>query len=317
MRKNLKVLGVVVLLLIVYAAFQGIFTGIVIGVAMGCSIAAGKVSVEQLANIGNVEKITDIPGLVGCGIEVVAVALFLAALSMLLFIHLTKLFRLRVSLFRSIAFKPLIVSTLLVFSSMFALNIFVQFFPLDDLLANEFQGLSRSLLGAFTISVLAPLLEEVMFRGAIQGYMMRTFRSPWLAIVVAALVFGIFHMNPIQIVYASLLGFVFGWIYYRTGSLMSVIVGHVLNNSIATLTMLCFGESTETEIIEEFSPFAENVMSGILFVLFTAVSLFLAVKLNRMLPVPPVPWHDSDEKPQPSCESSEASAEMHENSSGQ
>ncbi|MBR3915812.1 MAG: CPBP family intramembrane metalloprotease [Bacteroidaceae bacterium] len=317
MRKNLKVLGVVVLLLIVYAAFQGIFTGIAIGVAMGCSIAAGKVSVEQLANIGNVEKITDIPGLEGCGIEVVAVALFLAALSMLLFIHLTKLFRLRVSLFRSIAFKPLIVSTLLVFSSMFALNIFVQFFPLDDLLANEFQGLSHSLLGAFTISVLAPLLEEVMFRGAIQGYMMRTFRSPWLAIVVAALVFGIFHMNPIQIVYASLLGFVFGWIYYRTGSLMSVIVGHVLNNSIATLTMLCFGESTETEIIEEFSPFAENVMSGILFVLFTAVSLFLAVKLNRMLPVPPVPWHDSDEKPQPSCESSEASAAMHENSCGQ
>ena len=235
--------------------------------------------------------------------------LFLAAAAMLLFIHFTKLFRLRKSLFSSIAFKPLLVSTLLVFSSMFALNILVQFMPLEDELSNEFQGLSRNLLGAFTISILAPLLEEVMFRGAIQGYIIRKLRTPWVAIVVASLVFGLFHMNPIQVVYATLLGVVFGWIYYRTGSLMSVIVGHVLNNSIATLTMIFFGDSTETEIIEELSPFAENVMSGMMFVLFATVSVLLAVKLNRMLPAPPEPWHESDEEEQPLvCEVGEQSA---------
>lgn len=316
MRKNLlKVLGVIALLLIVYAAFQGIFSGLLIGVAVGYSIAVGKVAPDQFNDIPNIEKLSDIPGIGDCAIDIMAAALFLAALSMLLFIHFTKLFRLRMSLFRSIAFKPLLVSTLLVFFSMFALNIFVQFFPLEDNLSNEFQGLSRNLLGALTISVLGPVLEEVMFRGAMQGYMMRRLHTPWAAIVTASVVFGVFHMNPVQVVYATMLGIVFGWIYYRTCSLMSVIVGHVLNNSIATLTMLCFGESTETEIIEELSPFAENVMSGILFAVCAAIAILLAVKLNRMLPAPPAPWHDSDEKPQPSCESSEVSAAMQENSS--
>lgn len=297
MKKFLKIAGVIAMLLVVYAALQGLFTGVVMVVFLVSAVIRGEVSIEQLHDITAINRITDVPGLGDNAISVMAIGLFLAAASMLMFIHLTKLFRLRKGLFRSIALRPLLVSTLLVFTSMFALNLFVQFFPLEDKLADEFQGLTHNFLGAFTISILGPVLEEVMFRGAMQGYMMRHVRSPWVAIAIAALVFGMFHMNPVQVVYATLLGVVFGWIYYRTGSLMSVIVGHVLNNSIATFTMLLFGDSSESEIIEGVSPFAEHVLTAVLFVGFSAASIALAIKLNRMLPAPPKPWHESDELP--------------------
>ena len=103
-------------------------------------------------------------------------------------------------------------------------------------------------------------------------------------------------MNPVQIVYASLFGFVLGWIYYRTGSLMSVIVGHVLNNTIATLMMLSFGNVEESELIAQMMPQETVIVSQIvMFVLFGGLSLMLASKLHHSMPAPPVPWHESDE----------------------
>ena len=103
---------------------------------------------------------------------------------------------------------------------------------------------------------------------------MRYFGHPWPAIIVAALVFGIFHLNPVQIVYATLLGIVLGWIYYRTGSLLSVIVGHVLNNSLAVTTTALWGAAEEEAV-------ANSPVGVAGFVMFAALSVFLAVKLNK------------------------------------
>lgn len=302
MKKFFNIAGVTALLLLVYSALQGLFTALLMAVFVVYATIKGEVDLKNLPDITSVSRITDIPVLGNYIVEVMAWGLFLSVVSMILFLHLTKFFRLRKSILNSISFRPLLVSTLLVFTSMFALNLFVQFFPLEDMLENEFMGLTHNAIGALSISILGPVLEEMMFRGAIQGYMMRRVRYPWVAIIAASLLFGVFHMNPVQIVYATLLGVVFGWIYYRTGSLLSVIVGHVLNNSIATFTMLLFGDSSESEIIEGISPFAEHVLTAMLFVVFSAVSIVLAVKLHRMLPAPPNPWHESDEKPEPVTE---------------
>lgn len=296
MKKYLKIIGVVVLLLLVYSLLQGLFTGLAIAGYLVYDIMTGVLNTEMLSNV---ETLMDSPLVQEYKVDAMAIGLFLSAATMLLFIHLTKLFRLRASLFTSIAMKPLLLSTALVFTSMFAMNIFVQWFNLENNLELEFEGLTHTFLGAFTISVLAPILEEVMFRGAMQGYMTRKLGNPWQAIVVAALVFGVFHLNPVQIVYATLLGLVFGWMYYRTGSLMSVIVGHVLNNSIATLTMLVFGNADESELMAEVMPEQMVVVSQVvMFLFFTALSVMLAVKLHRSLPAPPVPWRESDEQSQ-------------------
>ena len=270
MMKNLLcVAGTIALLVAIYCLLQVLL----ITASMAVAVLATNLPIESMEMVNDAQFLKDNPALAAAVVNAKAVGLFLSALVMLLFIHFTGFYKLRWGLVRSIAPKPLFFSTLLVFTSMFALNIFVQWFPLKNNLTDLFVGLSHNPLGIISLAFLGPLLEEVLFRGAIQGLLMRYFGRPWPAIIVAALVFGVFHMNPVQIVYATLLGIVFGWIYYRTGSLMSVIVGHVLNNSLAVITTAAFGSAEEQA--------AANSPAGIAgFVLFAALSVWLAVKLK-------------------------------------
>lgn len=275
-KKIFKTIGAVALLLVMYALFQGLFTVLAVAAAIAIAIVKGKLPADSLSLISDTSLLDPSSAVGGYVVNAMACGLFVSALAMLLFIHFTGFFKLRLSIFRSISIKPLLIATALVFTSMFALNIFVNWFPLENNLEVQFDGLAHNILGAFTISVLAPVLEEVMFRGAIQGYIARTFGKPWLAILVAALIFGIYHWNPVQVVYATLLGIIFGWIYYITGSLLSVIVGHVLNNSIATFTMLFMSDVSEVEV--------SNSSPGyISFALFAALSVWLAVLLYRSI----------------------------------
>ena len=298
MKKILSISGMILLMLFVYSMLQSTL-------ALACTLGGLAYGDWQGLVSGDVVKLfqTSDPASLPAAAKYfyyagMSVGLCLSAVLMLVIIHYSGLFRMRLSLFRSISWKPLLLSTLLVFTTMWALNIFVQWFPLEDQMEDVFAGVSHNIIGALTISVIAPVLEEVMFRGAIQGYIIRKTGSPALAIITASLVFGIFHINPVQVVFATLLGLVLGWMYYRTGSLLSVIVGHVLNNSIATFMMLLAGNVAETEI-SEISGYSEQqmmIMTIVMFVFFVAISIYIGIALHRSLPSVPVPWHESDVK---------------------
>lgn len=269
MKRGLRLVGTIALLLAMYYLLQVVL----ITVSMAVVAFACNLPIESMQHFGDARFLEENPAVADCVVNAQAWGLLLSSLTMLLFIHFSGLYRLRRDLLQSMAPRPLLISTLLVFTSMFALNIFVQWFPLENNMGDTFLGLSRNVVGIMGLAFFGPLLEEVLFRGAIQGLLMRFFGRPWPAIVVAALVFGVFHMNPVQIVYATLLGIVLGWIYYRTGSLLSVIVGHVLNNSLAVVTTVAFGATEEQAVA--------NSTAGIAgFVLFAVLSVYLAVKLK-------------------------------------
>lgn len=75
----------------------------------------------------------------------------------------------------------------------------------------------------------AGICEEVMFRGVIQGFLSR--RSLVKAVAISALLFGLFHMNVWQLVYAPLFGLLMGWMVERSGSLLPAIVAHTFVNA--------------------------------------------------------------------------------------
>ena len=277
MNKGLRLVAKIAGLLAVYYVLQVLFVSVATSLLLKIASNAGDIPDDALDFIYNAQYIKDHPALQACLVNARALGIFLSAISMLHFIHFAGYYRIGRGLWHSVESRPLLISTLLVFFSMLAINIFVQWFPLEDNLSDVFNGLSRNPLGILGLAVLAPVLEEVLFRGAIQGALMRFYGRPWPAIITAALVFGIFHWNPVQVVCATLLGIVFGWIYYRTGSLLSVIVGHVLNNSFAVMTTISMSSSGEEA--------AANSSSGISgFIVFSALSVYLAMKLNKSLP---------------------------------
>ena len=88
-------------------------------------------------------------------------------------------------------------------------------------------------LVAFSAIVMAPLVEEIFFRGLLQSMLRRYLQNPWLAIVLASAVFAVMHLetpqNAIPLIALSL---VLGYNYERTGRLTSPILIHVLFNAV-------------------------------------------------------------------------------------
>lgn len=83
---------------------------------------------------------------------------------------------------------------------------------------------------AFLYTVLAaPVVEELLFRGVVLGYLRRGF-SDRTSVLVSALLFAIIHFNWIQGGYAFLLGILLGHLCLRTKSLWMSIFLHMFIN---------------------------------------------------------------------------------------
>lgn len=85
-----------------------------------------------------------------------------------------------------------------------------------------------------SVGIIAPILEEFVFRGMIQRGLMAQY-APMTAILWSAVFFGAVHLNPWQAIPAILFGIFFGWVYYRTGSLWTTIMFHSVNNILSLL----------------------------------------------------------------------------------
>ena len=105
----------------------------------------------------------------------------------------------------------------------------------------EIEGLQGLFALLLIAAVLPAVCEECLFRGAIQGVLER--RGPVFSILVSGLLFGLFHLDPWRILPAAFLGCVFGWLTYRTQSLMPAILGHFANNATAVTAGYLFSEA--------------------------------------------------------------------------
>lgn len=87
-----------------------------------------------------------------------------------------------------------------------------------------------------SIVVVAPIIEELIFRGIILDGLLRKY-SPVKSIVISSFLFGILHLNPWQFIGAFIIGLFSGWVYYRTKKLSLSILIHLVNNLIAFIGM--------------------------------------------------------------------------------
>lgn len=79
-----------------------------------------------------------------------------------------------------------------------------------------------------TLAVAPAFLEEIAFRGIVMQSLRRF--GDIFALVASALIFGILHLNLIQMPYAFILGLCIGYFVMRTGSLWVGILVHLINN---------------------------------------------------------------------------------------
>jgi len=116
-----------------------------------------------------------------------------------------------------------------------------------------------------TAVIMAPIFEEIIFRGIIQKGMINNGVKPWKAIIFASIIFGLVHGNPWQFVGAVLLGCVLGLVYYKTKSLLLPMLLHGFNNLCSSILV----SYTENESFSEAFKVSEWIILGVGIVLFS------------------------------------------------
>ncbi len=130
------------------------------------------------------------------------------------------------------------------------------------------------------VSIAAPLCEEFFFRGVLQQGLMPPAFSPERAVVVSAVVFSAFHLDPVGFVARVQLGVLFGLLLLRTGSLWPGIAAHSANNLVSTgLFFLAGGIDAPADGSAE-----AGLAAVALFSAFGLVSFFALLRAARRHP---------------------------------
>ena len=147
-----------------------------------------------------------------------------------------------------------------------------------------FKEIMKEPWGYLALGILAPIAEEMVFRGALLRSLLNIFnhRYHWLPILLSALIFGAFHGNIPQFIHGALLGLLLGWMYYRTDSIVPGIVFHWVNNSVAYAWENIMPQAADAKLIDLLGS-QQNVLLAIGFSLLIFLpSLFqVAIRLRR------------------------------------
>lgn len=92
------------------------------------------------------------------------------------------------------------------------------------------------------IGLIVPFYEEIFFRGLLFQEIRRT-TGPWFAVLSQGLLFGAFHLNWLQFIYAFPVGIILGLVYLRYHSIWAPILIHIALNSTSALVSTLLPES--------------------------------------------------------------------------
>jgi membrane protease YdiL (CAAX protease family) len=130
-----------------------------------------------------------------------------------------------------------VLMTLTTFGSVVGLNILFEISGITQKSAayralQEDQYSAYFIIGILCYGIVTPIAEELLFRGIIYNYLKRFLDRKW-AFFLAAVLFGLYHMNMVQGVYAFIMGLVILYAYEYFGDFRAAVEVHMLSNIIS------------------------------------------------------------------------------------
>ena len=128
---------------------------------------------------------------------------------------------------------------------------------------DSFNGL---LLNIFVVAMVPAFCEEVLFRGALQQFLMTCFKNTHVAVWITAIVFSAIHMQFFGFLPRLTLGVFLGYMFAYSGSLWVSVAAHFVNNLLALLASYYKGNEGIIDYLKEdyVFPVYINVLSFIL-----------------------------------------------------
>lgn len=103
------------------------------------------------------------------------------------------------------------------------------------------------------VALVPAFCEELLFRGLVQKNFERGTKAFW-AVVITGVIFGAYHFNPFTFLPLAVLGMYFGFLVYRSNSILVSIAAHFFNNFTSVLAVFlkigdnAFIEGTSSEM---------------------------------------------------------------------
>lgn len=132
-----------------------------------------------------------------------------------------------------------------VIASLFAITGIERYFPSHEEITVFIES-GSFLLRILAIGIIAPIVEELLYRGIILNRLL-SWMPKWVAILVGSALFGLIHFNLLQGLYAFVVGIVFSVLYLRYRNLWIPIIGHAAFN-IASVALTEIVNTTGIEI---------------------------------------------------------------------
>ena len=104
----------------------------------------------------------------------------------------------------------------------------------------EFKTVGQFLVGLVVVAVIPGIGEEILFRGIVQNEFYRGTKNIHAAIWISAILFSAFHIQFFGFFPRLLLGALFGYLYYWSGSLWVPIAAHFLNNGVIVFALYLY-----------------------------------------------------------------------------
>ena len=119
--------------------------------------------------------------------------------------------------------------------------------PMPEFIKAAFEKSFNSAgIATFIMMVIAaPIFEELIYRGIILDGLLKRY-SPFTAILVSSILFGLIHLNPWQFIAGFIVGLFAGWIYYRTRNLTLTIILH------ATINLIGYFQIVYKDVLDKY-----------------------------------------------------------------
>ncbi len=131
----------------------------------------------------------------------------------------------------------------------------------------------------FKVAVVAPIVEELIFRGIILQGLRRNYNA-FVAVFMSALLFSLYHLNPWQMPATFILGLLLGWIMIRANNIILSILGHSINNLLVLLS-ITYWEKISTHAIYLLEKKEFMRLSSLVVLLSLILIFFLSMKWKR------------------------------------
>ena len=141
--------------------------------------------------------------------------------------------------------KALLAGALISIVPAFVVTLLTNLFPslqpqnlevVSNIFGVETYGLLQYFM-LFCIIVVSPLIEEVIFRGALWNFMSKFLKEKTVYIVISIL-FALIHVDLLHILGLLPISFLLGWFKYKTGNIKASLVCHMSNNLVACIIMM-------------------------------------------------------------------------------